>query len=358
MRILTAAIICAALAIPAAAQDVLPNVRGDANTNVESRPVVMVDPDGNTYVSGASGIVSNGNSTQTPLASGAEFVGEWEQNRYEHVALNVAADENGAVFIEFGILHDDADLSDGIQDGEVTVTFSDTEPVYADTPYFRALVKGPERVFRIRYLNNGTPQSDFRLWVAYGSSLFPPSATRDNELLVTTTPQERNTFVGIAGENVSATGYAILIDLDDTTNFLHDRTGRVDLSAMYIFVDKDNSTTGAVSVGVITAIDGTSATIEFVQSARFSNASDREIVRDRNFAPSQLQLGVSDGNLTRAIGVVDAGITAVNTGITLTTAAGTTVTPAVGDVVIRYLWTGGGTYDWTVSTFYHGERTP
>ncbi len=303
-------------------------------------------------VTGA-GAKSDANSSTDTLSGSAEFTGAWEVNNFEHAAVNVLADVDGELIVEFGI-----PLASGstLDDSDVLTTFASTRPIYAGQGYFRPIVKMPGRAFRVRYVNGASAQTEFGLLTAYGNNQFPASASDDNELLTTVTERERNVFVAYAKQNVAANGYAVLVDLSDTTNFPHSRVGRIDLSATYFQVDKQQNATGAVRLGVITRVNGTDADVTFVQGVRFDKSNERHINRDRNYAPSQLKLGVEAGSANRALGVNETGITAINTGLTLDSPAGA-VTPAVGDVVIGWEQ-GTANFDFAVSAFYHGETTP
>lgn len=183
--------------------------------------MVMVAP-------GGSKKLSVGNTSNALLGAGEVFTGAWELNDFDQVLVNLVSDQAGTLNLDFGIVYEDADGAP-----QVYQTFSSPTQIYADTPLFRTTVKG-RHAFRVRYTNGSTPQGVFHLHCSYGDSLFPVSATDDNETLVTVTEREQDNFAAIQAADVSADQYQILIDLSDTTNFPHDRNGRVDLTNTFL----------------------------------------------------------------------------------------------------------------------------
>lgn len=294
--------------------------------------------------------ISYENSTQRPLAAGETYTGTWDSWPDEHVMYNVISDVPGTVYIDFGIPEP---LSEGSEvDWTIRTTFTSDQPVLAAAAKFRSLVKGVGRAFRVRYVNGSSPQTYFNLLATTGDNLFPASSSTDGEVLTTTTPQERNKFAALSRTNVTASSHIVLVDLS-----AQDRTGRVDFSALYLSIDRQAAATGSLAIGVISRVDGTSADVIYVQGVSFNNSDERNIIRDRNYAPSQLKMGVSGGNTTQVIGQKTSGITAINTATPLDSTTGTAnVTPAVGDIILTYNVT-AGTYSFTVGAFYHGEDT-
>lgn len=271
------------------------------------------------------------NSTTDLLGSTETFTGSWVTNSDAQIAFNVKADAPGDLYLEFS------------PDGGTTVTLSKRYDIQADEPRFDALVKMHGRSHRIRYVNRSISQTEFVLLTATGGGLFPFSKSDRDEPV----------FTAYSSGAVTATTYAILIDLSDTVNFPHSDTGRVDLYSSFLFVDRSSSATGLVRLGVITRIDGTDADVAYVQGVSFNNTADRIIERDRQFR-IPLKLGQSGGELTRiATGFKATNIAAINTAITLPSPKGN-VTPAIGDIVVEFEHT-SGTYTASVSGQYAGN---
>lgn len=283
-------------------------------------------------VEGVTGMKDTANSTTTALGSGETYTGSWVANDHAQIAFNCLSDTDGTLYIEFAL-----DEAGALQ------TLSKSYTIYADDPQFDALVKMPGRYHRVRFVNSASAQTDFGLTVSTANDGLYPYAISD---------RDAPAFAACGASSVGATQYQILVDLSDRTNFPHHFTGRVDLYGAFFSVDRGTNTVGAVRIGVITRIDGTDADIEYVQGVSFNNAADKTIVRDRIFE-NPIRCGQSGGSLTRvATNFTATGVTAVNTGASLTNAIGGTSTPAVGDIVATFEFTSGTAYTAGISAQY------
>ena len=179
----------------------------------------------------------------------------------------------------------------------------------------------------------------------------------DGELFTTSSESDANVRAVLVRQSISATAYAALIDLSDTTNFPHENTARIDLSWLKVVLELASNSVGTVKLGVITRVDGTNGDVSWLFVVPFTKSGTRRILSINNFAPSQLKLGVTGGALDYAVtNDTSTNVAAINTGTTLDSPRGTsTVTPAVGDVVIGYTHTSGSAWDATVSCFYHSH---
>lgn len=181
--------------------------------------------------------------------------------------------------------------------------------------------------------------------------------TSDREIFTTQTERERN--VGILLSDVQTTAqtyYYGLIDKSDTTNWPHDRTGRIDLSIIQLSMDKQSNGTGQISIGVITRIDGTDADIEYVDHLSFQQNDTISLSRNLNFAPTQVKCSVVEGTLNRIKSTVtESNVSAINTAGGDLSFNGETFTPGVGDIIARFIKTGAGSVRFTLNIFYHGE---
>lgn len=182
----------------------------------------------------------------------------------------------------------------------------------------------------------------------------------DGEIATTVTERERNNFVHIVQQDIASPteAYLIAADLSDTTNWPHEDTGRIDVSTIgsLIHIPSVAGAEGTVRLGVITRIDGTDADIAWCACMLYSKSSAADLIRDFNFAPSQLKLGVDgSGNLTHIVSAVRSlNVAAVNTGTPLPNALGTTTIPAVGDAVILLEVT-AGIASFILDMMYHAE---
>lgn len=287
------------------------------------------------------------NSSTALLGAGQTFTGQWQQLDAPQVACNVKSDQAGTLYVDIGL---------PVSGGGIEVSFTRVVAVRADEPKFIALVRMPGRYHRVRYVNGAVAQTLFGLLTAVGEGMFPYSSTSEGEIRTTVAEQEDNVFAAFGKTGIVATGWAVLVDKSDTTNFPHRETGRLDLSAVYLQVDRDSTGEGAARVGVVTRIDGTDADVTFVQGISFNKSDDRHINRDRNFSPSQLKCAVVGGATPYiASQFKQTNVAALNTATALDSPRGAaTVIPAVGDLVIYYERT-AGSFDMSVSAFYHGQ---
>lgn len=155
-------------------------------------------------------------------------------------------------------------------------------------------------------------------------------------------------------ETVSATGYMILVDKSDTDNFHHVNTGSINLLSTYLSVDKTNSATGTLALGIVTRVSATDADVVFFQGLSFSNASERTIIRDRNFFPSVIRCRVTAGNMASVVAPKTLNIAALNSATPIPTAAGTTAAPQVGDLIASWV-VSAGNFTYNTSVFYDTE---
>lgn len=315
----------------------------------------------NPLPAASRGVKSTGNSSNTALAEDAVFSGAWVVNYYPHFAVNVKADQAGTLTIKLGILKDGISPSGTITDSDVVETFSGATAISANQGYFRTLVNVPGRAVKISYTNGPVAQTSFALLTGFGDNLFPSSGSEDNELLTVQTEALRNVFAAYStgAITVNSTTWACLIDLSDTTNWKHDRTGRVDISVLDIEVDKSSNCTGDVALGVITRVDATNGDVTFFADLIFDNADGTRLTIDRNYSPSAIRCGVTAGVATKiATNDVALNETAIQTDVPLASFRGAgTVTPAVGDIVAKFVKNAGTTMTVYIELLYHGERS-
>lgn len=178
----------------------------------------------------------------------------------------------------------------------------------------------------------------------------------DGELWTTNTERENNVRASFVQTGIQASSWAILIDLSDTVNFPHDETGAAHVSLISLQVDRGNTSVGLVQVGVVTRVDGINGDVTSFAAVRFENGSPTNVIRDINFAPSQVKCGVVAGATTHMVSnsklLNDTGL---QTDIAIPTATGGTAFPAVGDVVVKYTHTSGSAWTGGVGVLYHSH---
>lgn len=118
----------------------------------------LMDKSGKAVNPSMSGEVSTGNSTTTPLASGATYTGTWEQNNHPDVLVMCKTDNTGTLYFDFS--------SDGTN---LDSTFPvNGFKVASGVPEVHKAVKG-SRYFRIRLVNDSGAQSYLRIITSFGS---------------------------------------------------------------------------------------------------------------------------------------------------------------------------------------------
>ena len=291
--------------------------------------VQTVTSDGSNSADG--GAPDTANSTQTPLAGNATFTGEWVTDNNPQIGFNLKSDTAGTFYVEFS------------PDGGDTVTLSKAYDIRAGEARFDVLVKFPGRSHRVRFVNGASAQSDFVLLTVTGDGIFP----------FVTSDRDDPRFVPLLLSAITSTQYFGLVDLSDRTNFHHSETGRIDLHAIYLQVDRNSTATGSVRLGVITRVNATNADVVYVAGVTFTNSDTRRVLRDRDLR-YPIQLGQSGGNLTRAIGPKETNIAAINTSGAISGPAGLSWIPAVGDLVVR-AERSAGEYSGSVSIQYNAK---
>jgi len=192
-----------------------------------------------------------------------------------------------------------------------------------------------------------------------GATKYDAKVTTDGEIATTVTERERNVYAVYHDEAVGTGDIDfVLVDKDDTVNFPHSNTGRIDISTINLHLAQTNgSPDGEFIMGVITRIDGVDADICWVFVVDFNLPNNGADLReDFNFAPSQLKFEVDSGNTTRIItNYTSLNDSAFNTATPMPSPRGAaSVTPAIGDIVCR-LTNGAGDLRLFIGVMYHGE---
>lgn len=185
--------------------------------------------------------------------------------------------------------------------------------------------------------------------------------TEDGELWTTETERENDVFAVYSEDGIAATKYIVLVDRNDA-RWPHVKqsqdTDRIDVTSIYYTIEVSVNASIALLYGVITRIDGTDADISYFTSIpMLSGAQQEDRIVSLRGVPSQVKLDVNgDGTLLHGItNVTESNVAAVNTAITLDSPAGAgTVTPAVGDLILKVLRTAGSA-NFATFVFYHTQ---
>jgi len=101
-------------------------------------------------------LVLRGNRTSTPLAGDATYTGPWEDvSSYPGIVVAALSDVTGTLYVDY---------STDASNVDVTLTYN----VAASTPEQHRLVN-LRQYMRVRYVNDSSPQTEFRLEILAGS---------------------------------------------------------------------------------------------------------------------------------------------------------------------------------------------
>jgi hypothetical protein len=147
-------------------------------------------------------------------------------------------------------------------------------------------------------------------------------------------------FTKANAEAVSSTTYYMGIDLSNTTDFKHNPGNGIKLVQVISKGFKSSaSAEWSAQLLVVIRIDGTDSDLAVLaQTSLTLRDTGRLGIAEQivNLWPNPVDLTVSGGELIRNLtNAIDFNETAINTGVTLEDAAGNSVVPAVGDVLIR-----------------------
>lgn len=318
------------------------------------------------------------NSTIRALGSGETYTGDWEKNNFPDVGVSCQTDNSGTLYFDFS--PDGVNVNTFPVNGFVVLT---------GIHKFHSAVK-LARYFRVRLINDTGDQSYLRLYTYYGKfrqgslplnqsiltdtdSIVVRSVvvgqiegtttysnvltTSNNELLTNTLAGNRKSRACYSASGVSADVYAVMVDLSDTTNYPHNQTGSINIDHFTVSVNFTTGTAQAgVKLGVITRIDETNADIYYLISdvVGVQNANDTQLI-SHTYQPSSVTFKTTEGNINGAVtNNVELAVSAVNTGATLTSSRGASITPAVGDIILKLDYFADN-FNAEISILYHSS---
>jgi len=157
---------------------------------------------------------------------------------------------------------------------------------------------------------------------------------------------EPKPVIALGVDGLAVTTHYILIDKSDTSNFKHKGTGALSIQKVWGYLLGLASANVKVEIGVIVAISGTDSTIKWIASEDGIASGDRLLLKDLVPYPITPELDhVSTGGAGSTL--YETGVTNYDTATTHKTpfdATGSTVNPAVGDLVMS-ITVSAGTVD-------------
>ena len=168
----------------------------------------------------------------------------------------------------------------------------------------------------------------------------------------------------LGAEGVAASTAYVLVDLSDTTNFPH--AGTTELHLKWLSLNTEKATDGAydIFVGVITEVDATNGTADWIHVFHLEHVNNSTDSTDRYSAvidftggggmEQGINCNITGGALTYVVtNQQQAGHTNWQTDVDLASPVGTTTNPGPGDLVV---WVeevaGSGTIDFSITAQY------
>lgn len=148
-------------------------------------------------------------------------------------------------------------------------------------------------------------------------------------------------------DGIDSTRYFVLVDRDNSTgNYKHPQNS---VGGVKIFNLQSLIIKGAVGhkwsvrLGTILSIDGTQAVVGWIRAGTTVNRDSFAIYAEQNVVPFPLSIDcvVESGDFKRITSNFKETLTDVNTGVQVPDATDASVTPAVGDIILKAINFGG-----------------
>ena len=163
-----------------------------------------------------------------------------------------------------------------------------------------------------------------------------------------------NVYSNYEIQGVAATSWAVLVDLSDSTNYPHEAGSSLNISLIDMEVDRATNSVGQMDLGIVTRVDGTNGDVTLINSVEFTAGDEAYITHSTNFSPSVVRCAVVAGATPYiAYNTKVLNNTGIQSDVALASFQGAgTVTPAVGDLVVRFLHTSGAAWNGSVEIMY------
>lgn len=137
----------------------------------------------------------------------------------------------------------------------------------------------------------------------------------------------------------TAKEYFLLVDLNNAGGaYKHTLTGAIRAARFSAFINKENANARwLVQLGVVLAIDGTSATIAWIPGGEVTTLKNDDLidVNGSDAFPIVFPFDVESGDLKYVASNDKLTTTDLNTGVKIPNVAGVDQTPEVGDAILR-----------------------
>lgn len=184
------------------------------------------------------------------------------------------------------------------------------------------------------------------------------AATTDDELLTNTLASSRKSRAVYSEDGIISDTYIMMIPLDGNSGeYPHSQFNSIDIDSFSTSVSFPSANAKAVvKLGVITRIDAVDSDISWLISEIVGTHS-ANISQNihQNYQPSSIVFKQSGGIPVGAVSNdVDKGLIDVNTSLTLNSSSDNSITPALGDVILKLSYF-ADSYDAKVSVLYHSD---
>ena len=169
--------------------------------------------------------------------------------------------------------------------------------------------------------------------------------------------EDYNSLLHYSATDVTASTHVVLIDLSDTSTYLHDHRGSISISAIGVNLDKVTGSSGTIKLGVISSVDESSGTVRYFFELPFYDGDVGTVSFSENYSPSKIRTDVASDSPKQFVtnnSLLDD--TAFQTDVNLPTGSGSDTAPGVGDIVLTLTREGTEILNYTVDVLYHANR--
>jgi hypothetical protein len=166
---------------------------------------------------------------------------------------------------------------------------------------------------------------------------------------------------------ISSSTNIVLMDLSDITNYKHKYTGNFVISDISLNVERMNTSTGTVKIGVMNFVNASTGSVTYFYEKQLYQVSDStEIINiHENYSPSLIRCKVVPSSTVNTNGSTPyiasnnstSGSTVFQSDVRLLNSLETNIFPNVGDIILTVdKGSAGGVLNVSVTAHYHSKR--
>ena len=170
------------------------------------------------------------------------------------------------------------------------------------------------------------------------------------------TPERKDAvFVGYSSTGLTTSTSVIVVDISDTVNFPHKRSGAASVFGLRADIAKATTSTGTLKVGVVTRVDATNGDVTWFWTKDFSTDGSGAITENVVLPQTQIRTEVRGRRTPFMVATSSAASNVFQTDVLLPTVVGN-VAPGVGDIVAQLVNLGSGALNFSVNLLYETEQ--